>query len=104
VLHADPIVLERHVMIGRRHVTSPIQQPLFVGRMPCGQAARASEDVREDASTPREVEHDQHRGPQIGRQPGDDRADGFDATSLCADHDDVVGSHTTLPAFFVPCE
>ena len=102
VQEADAIVLERHVLVRRRHVDAAVEEAFPVSGMPRRQAPGPAEDVRQNAAAAGEMQHHQERGPQVRREARDDRADGFDPSRRRADDDDVVRGHVNFSAFPVP--
>src|SRR5262245_56518250 len=79
--HAHVRVLEQHVEVWRCQVDAAAAYPLSVAGMVRAEAAKAIEDIWKVARRlRREVQHDEHRGGQIGRQRAHERDQRLDAS------------------------
>jgi hypothetical protein len=98
--HAHPVLLDRHVVIGDRHVDPAALNRLAVNRMPRGERAGAAEDLRQDAAAARHVQDDEDCRLEVARQTGDERADRFHAAGGRANDDHVVCRHDLNDCIF----
>jgi hypothetical protein len=74
------LVRDDQVPVWRGHHNDPARQRLAVGRVPGRQLARAGQDARQHAGAlGRDVQDNQYRGRETGRQHGDERGQRLDA-------------------------